>query len=217
MLLHSPNIASILNRKDVTKQLLFGYLHSKKVPVRGDASKFALLQELFAFWDTQNSKLPNSQTVTVGPSTIANKSNYPIARLASEFVKWFWKSYSDMCLGPSDFWTDVEFLYEFVQNSGLSVRKEEGIGATTIVNALTAMHRETYIFNVKYDGNGIQGNSLNNFLAKLTSKIHSIVARMDEANGLVIILCTGTVTILARSGNFQSLFGLVRESSDGYA
>lgn len=152
MLLHSPNIASILNRRHVTKALLFGYLLNKKVAIQGDASKFALLQEVFTFWERDNATPHKMTTAT----TVATKPKYPIARLATEFSRWFWDSYSSMGLGPNDFWPDVEFAFKIISNIE---RNEDGIGASTVVNVLGSLRTENYLFVPNFGENGIQGGS----------------------------------------------------------
>ena len=50
IILHSPSVESILNRRRISKELLFNYLHWKKVPVTGTLDKQMLIQKIVSFW-----------------------------------------------------------------------------------------------------------------------------------------------------------------------
>lgn len=50
ILLHSSSVYSILNRRGITKDNLFKYLHEKKVPVTDNFTKQHLIEKILQFW-----------------------------------------------------------------------------------------------------------------------------------------------------------------------
>lgn len=50
ILLHSSSVHSILNRRAITKEILFKYLHDKKVPVTNNFTKQLLIEKILQFW-----------------------------------------------------------------------------------------------------------------------------------------------------------------------
>lgn len=50
ILLHSSSIHSILNRRAITKDILFKYLHDNKVPVQNNFTKQFLIDRALLFW-----------------------------------------------------------------------------------------------------------------------------------------------------------------------
>lgn len=68
ILQHSESVESILNRKKVSRDLLFNYLHWKKVAVTdNNLDKKSLITLLLSFWNEQNS---NQNNVSVQPGVI---------------------------------------------------------------------------------------------------------------------------------------------------
>lgn len=73
LLLHSNSVHSILNRKPVTKELLFKYLHHNKVPVRNDFTKQLLIDNVIKFWKEKYSKEEWTQSEQQTDSTRQNE------------------------------------------------------------------------------------------------------------------------------------------------
>jgi Domain of unknown function (DUF4518) len=57
ILQYSPSVSSLLSRKKITKELIFKYLHKKKVPcIDPTTTKAAMLQTMTRYWAKVNKR-----------------------------------------------------------------------------------------------------------------------------------------------------------------
>ncbi|KAJ6644249.1 hypothetical protein Bhyg_09216 [Pseudolycoriella hygida] len=187
---HSPSIASIMNRKLITKVLIFQYLNARHVSVAADLSKPALLEKLYEFWnDRFTDRLSEKSQNRVRDEKV---DQFPIHQMSRQFSSWFFTMCNENQLKTEDFWSAMEYSIEMIE-SGELVRQEQGSGAPSILELLQKLHsQDNLLFNPNNCHDGIQG-------------------RMD-AHGLVMVLCCGTLHSPGTFvGVFECVFGLLRD------
>lgn len=191
MIQHSPSISSIMNRKLITKALIFQYLNARHVSVTGDISKPVLLEKLYEFWNNKFSDQFSDKKESTDTS-VAKEDQFPIHQMARQFSTWFFKMCNENQLKIVDFWTDAEYSIEMIDASQL-VRQEQGYGSQSLLALLQTLHtQDNLLFNPNDCHDGIQG-------------------RMD-AHGLVMVLCCGTLhSPGVFVGVFECAFGLLRD------
>lgn len=178
-----------MNRKIITKVLIFQYLNARHVSVTADFSKPDLLEKLLEFWEqkfSENEKKENIET------TVAHEDQFPIHQMSRQFSNWFFKMCNDNELKIVDFWSDIEYSIEMVASRQL-VRHENGCGSQSLLELIQSLRtQEKLLFNPNDCHDGIQG-------------------RMDP-HGLVMVLCCGTLhTPGTFLGVFECIFGLLRD------
>lgn len=61
---HSTDCLTLLNKRAVTKEILFKYLHSKRITLSTDFTKALLIQKVIEYWNSATSTLPPKQEET---------------------------------------------------------------------------------------------------------------------------------------------------------
>lgn len=186
-----------MNRKLITKVLIFQYLNARHVSVTADFTKPVLLEKLYEFWnhkfnDQSSEKSESTETSTTTVRTDAKEDQFPIHQMSRQFSTWFFKMCNENQLKILDFWANAEYSIEMIA-AGQLVRQEQGCGAQSLLELLQSLHtQDNLLFNPNDCHDGIQG-------------------RMD-AHGLVMVLCCGTLhSPGVFVGVFECAFGLLRD------
>lgn len=204
---HVENALSLLHKKAITKEVLFRYLHHRRVPVTHDFSKANLIQKVLDLWTSSGKgsqragQLEQNVVVTVAAQkelleergavdevemeakVMEEPRGLPVHNLARQFAEWFFQNFNKSSLKASDLWLDVKLLLRVVAEDGHN--NYEASDAESSVQVLNDI-QETYnfLFNPNLSMAGVQG-------------------RMD-VYGLVVILCCGTLH--SSQGDFVGLF-----------
>lgn len=190
IVLHSPSLTSILNRKLITKGVLFRYLSERKVSVTHDLSKQTLIETTIQHWkNTTKETSTTPQNVVV----LEVSEHFPIHQMARQFTNWFYEQCNSGSIAANDFWNDSRGHFEIVETSTGNFQEEIAEGSQSVVDILLDMRqRYKFYFNPNISHDGVQG-------------------RIDP-HGLVMVLSCGTIhsdeTVF---GCFESVFGLIRD------
>ncbi|XP_037034692.1 uncharacterized protein C3orf38 homolog isoform X1 [Bradysia coprophila] len=194
MIQHSPSISSIMNRKLITKVLIFQYLNARHVSVTADFSKPILLERLFEFWNHKFSDQSSQKSECTDQSVhqAAKEDQFPIHQMSRQFSTWFFKMCNESQLKIVDFWADAEYSIEMIA-SGQLVRQEQGSGSQSLLELMQSLHsQDNLLFNPNDCHDGIQGRI--------------------NVHGLVMVLCCGTLhSPGVFIGVFECMFGLLRD------
>lgn len=210
ILLHSTSTQSILNRKPITKENLFKYLHDKNVPVTSEFTKQLLIEKILQYWkqhfyftDDANEERriepENNAIVTesqmskeVSCSDQDKPEQFPINKMARMFAHWFYDNLHSNRLQASDFWSDCKCCVHFLENQQC-VMQEEHLGADAVLEfCQSLLSNYNLYFNLNITHSGTQG-------------------RID-CHGLVLVLTCGTLHKVNQFvGTFETVFSLSRD------
>ncbi|XP_061390921.1 uncharacterized protein C3orf38 homolog [Musca vetustissima] len=218
---HTDDCLTLLNKKAITKEILFKYLHSKKVALRTDFTKTNLVKKVIEYWnetgarEQQQSYSQESYDETLhfivddhrlectdvavvsntssaqSSTTLSDASEFPINLLARKFSEWFFNNYNQRTLKPQDFWPDARLMLQITASDGCEIQDCDN--AITLLETLyEAQQLFGFFFNPNLTHSGVQG-------------------RMD-IHGLVLVLACGTLhTQTDCVGIFECTFGLMRD------
>uniref|UniRef100_A0A1B6ESY0 NTF2 domain-containing protein n=1 Tax=Cuerna arida TaxID=1464854 RepID=A0A1B6ESY0_9HEMI len=213
ILQHSDTVESILNRKKISRELLFNYLHWKKVTTDSNLDKKSLINLLTNYWREQlhdggnppreaNNVQSNVVQTCVNPrSQLISTQLEPVQLdlLALKFTEWYYQLLnkdfldgSSFALGSENFWSDSTI--QIMLNSNGEVSTEEAESATAVVALLAEIkQRHKLYFSPNLSTEGVKGRS--------------------EAHGLVVVLVCGTLHQSAGVvvGLFEQTFYLIRD------
>lgn len=216
IILHSPSVESVLNRRRISKELLFNYLHWKKVSVTATMDKQALIQKILSLWKNSRGNVtevlsvekPEQKFAFVSTSTGTVQVQTPQAEvetsgsvdvMALQFAKWFYSLLNkdfleggNIALGAEHFWQDASMSVK-VQSSG-QVIQEEANNSVHVVNLISSIkQRHNLYFSPNLCYNGVRG--------KL------------EAHGLVLVVACGTLhqSVGHVVGVFEQIFSLIKD------
>lgn len=205
--MHMPNASTLLNKRLITKDILFRYVHKNQIPVTIDFTKSILINKIIEYWDRggpSTRSTPTNQINFISESSSASESNYqpinnsqleeteyPINLLARKFSEWFFKNYNANSLKVEDFWKDTRLVLRIAATDCVNDQHSEG--AEQVIETLFGCkQRFNFFFNPNMSHDGVQG-------------------RMD-VHGLVIVLACGTLhTQDSCVGVFETSFGLMRD------
>lgn len=187
--MHSSGVHHILNRKAITREVLFKYLHEKRVQVCENYTKLLLIERIIEYWNG-NKPLPEKPRDVVVEAAL-NADKFPINLMSKEFSEWFFKNFNENGLKSADFWLDCSTNVRIVAAADKSDINAEGNEKTLeILRHLQGSLGVVFNPNLCYEG--VQG-------------------RIDP-HGLVVLMCCGTVHKEAQIvGVFETAFGLVRD------
>ncbi|XP_023307847.2 uncharacterized protein C3orf38 homolog [Lucilia cuprina] len=216
--LHIPDCTTLLSKRLITKEILFRYLHKKKVPLTTDFTKSQLVKKVVDYWYQNYASMntPNGTTTVVKSETdkqqnhsqlnhnstqststttnatiLQEPSEFPIHLLARKFSEWFFDNYNKNLLKVNDFWTDASLLMQIAANDGIDEHLCQD-SESILQNLLETRQRFGFYFNPNLTHAGVQG-------------------RMD-VHGLVLVLSCGTLhTSQDCVGVFECVFGLLRD------
>ncbi|PNF15905.1 hypothetical protein B7P43_G07985 [Cryptotermes secundus] len=200
ILLHSPTPESLLLRKRISKNILFRYLHSKKVPIV-PTDKRTMINKILQMWgctvhDNESTPVPVPEQESEPKSDM---KVCEVDELARQFTHWFYSMlnqhdvyHQDTQLGVEHFWKDCNM--QLVLNSEMGCSKTEvQRSAADVVQLICATRTQHNLyFNPNLSHEGVQGKT--------------------EHHGLVMVLACGTLHQQDRCvGIFEQLFGLIRD------
>lgn len=202
--IHIADVQTLLNKRNITKEVLFKYLHRKRVPVAADFTKGILISKIIDYWNKTDIGRPKqSESFGIEPNqfeangTIPSKTQlidetqYPINLLARKFSEWFFENFNKNNIKVEDFWSDARLMLRTIANDRID--DQECIGAAGILDVLLGCRqRFGFYFNPNLTHAGVQG-------------------RMD-VHGLVLVLVCGTLHTQQNCvGVFECTFGLMRD------
>lgn len=212
ILLHSVSTQSILNRKAITKEHLFKYLHHKRVSVPSEFTKQLLIEKILLHWkqtyyladfESDDSQSSNSTTQRIHvENTSSSASNqtvsqqdpeqFPINQMARKFANWFYEQLNTNRLQIEDFWSDCKCSVQFFENQQCLI-EEQHLGAAAVLEfCKSLLEKYNLYFNLNISHSGTQG-------------------RID-CHGLVLVLTCGTLHKVGQFvGTFEAVFGLSRD------
>lgn len=210
ILLHSSSTQSILNRKAITKENLFKYLHSKKVPVTSEFTKQLLIEKILQYWkqrfylsddDECTEQMQNERREVIAqPANNHHMSinssdqteHFPINQMARKFATWFYENLNTNRLQVSDFWCNCKCTIQFLENQQCLMEEEHVTAQAVLEFCQSLLSKYNLYLNLNISHSGTQG-------------------RID-CHGLVLVLTCGTLHKVNQFvGTFESVFGLSRD------
>ncbi|XP_036345143.1 LOW QUALITY PROTEIN: uncharacterized protein C3orf38 homolog [Rhagoletis pomonella] len=205
---------TLLNKRAITREMLFKYLHQRKIQVNADFTKGALISRIIEYWNSKfeynnDNSLPNTTTsitsltnvtenntatsITTNLSTSQqeNETQYPIHLLARQFTQWFFNNLNKQTVKADDFWSDCQLQLRIAATD--QINDYECTGADEVIFTLLGSKEQFgFYFNPNLTHAGVQG-------------------RMN-VHGLVLVLACGTLhTEQNCVGVFECTFGLLRD------
>lgn len=204
-----PNAQALLNKRLITKDILFKYVHTNQIPVTIDFTKGVLINKIIDYWDREGPSTRNSNSShqsnlqrTSGSESNSNsqsstsqqlieETEYPINLLARKFSQWFYENYNGNNLKVEDFWKDSRLMLRIAAID--SVNDQQCDNSEQVIETLLGCKQQfNLFFNPNLSHDGVQG-------------------RMD-VHGLVIVLVCGTLHTQENCvGVFETSFGLMRD------
>lgn len=212
ILLHSISTQSILNRKAITKEHLFKYLHHKRVSVPSEFTKQLLIEKILLHWkqsfylaDFESDDSQSSSSITQkfhventsSPAlnqTVSQQDpeQFPINQMARKFANWFYEQLNTNRLQIEDFWADCKCSVQFFENQQCLMEEQHSGAAAVLGFCKTLLEIYNLYFNLNISHSGTQG-------------------RID-CHGLVLVLTCGTLHKVGQFvGTFEAVFGLSRD------
>lgn len=219
ILLHSSSVHSILNRRGITKEILFKYLHDKHVPVTNNFTKQLLIEKILQFWrqsycstsdgcdsvpftkspddeyDYEESIEVDMPEMVSMPAPIVDNSDqqhFPINQMARKFANWFYAQLNTGTLREIDFWQDVTCSAQFLERGVCFIDEQHCSNAKVMAFCHSLRTQYELYFNLNESHFGTQG-------------------RIDS-HGLVLVLSCGTLHKTDQMvGTFECVFGLARD------
>lgn len=215
ILLHSSSTQCVLNRKVITKEYLFKYLHNKKVPVTAEFTKQLLIEKILQYWkqsfylsDDESAAEATQPKATVqypprevitetstncqAVSTDEDAQHFPINQMARNFANWFYEKLNSNQLQTSDFWCSCKCTVEFLENQQCIMNEQFLDAQSTLEFCQSLLSMYNLYFNLNLSHSGTQG-------------------RID-CHGLVLVLTCGTLHKVNQFvGTFEAVFGLSRD------
>lgn len=206
---------TLLSKRAITREMLFKYLHQRKVQVKADFTKGALISRIIEYWNTKfeynnDHDLPNitTSTTSITSSTKVTENNttitpslsisqqesetqYPTHLLARQFTEWFFNNLNSQTVKSEDFWSDCQLQLRIAATDEINDYGCAGAD-DVIMRLLSSKERFGFYFNPNLTHAGVQG-------------------RMN-VHGLVLVLACGTLhTEQNCVGVFECTFGLLRD------
>lgn len=200
IILHSASANAVLNKKIITKKLLFSYLSDLNIPIQNSAGKPDLIEKILNIWknncssnepihvDDQNSRIQE-------PNLVQTVKPLPIQEMSEEFVGWFFNKLNRLELLPNDLWNDSTCSLRMIDCYN-SINDSYYEGYEGVLNAFMNLRQQfNFIFNPNVCSLGVQGK-MNRF-------------------GMVMVACCGTVHHSETCvGVFECSFGLFRDHNE---
>ncbi|KAJ9578717.1 hypothetical protein L9F63_005079 [Diploptera punctata] len=194
IILHSATAESLLMRKKMSKEILFRYLHEKRIPCVSTDDKKTFVNSILEFWESNKKSVQlELQQKTSLPT---NVQQHEINELAHAFTNWFYSMFNQqgMALGSEHFWQDCSMC--MTVTSGADMEKFE------VHNSALDVHK--LLYNTKFEHNLYFNPNISN---------QGVRGKLD-AYGLILVLVCGTLHQQEKCvGVFEQMFGLIRDPS----
>lgn len=203
ILLHESSCTSLLNRKKITKALLFKYLHAKEVAFDGSLDKTSLCRLVLDYWEKSSLTLENTTqqlSIKSGSTPEGQPFNFE-NELANQFSKWFYSNLNEdftksggEVLQENDFWSDCQGSIYISETNECSSQSFNSLNASETVSLLRGFSSQYDIY----------------FSPNLTP--NGVLAKCDP-HGLVVVTAHGTLHTRASEcvGVFKQIFGLIAD------
>ncbi|KAF4529925.1 hypothetical protein B566_EDAN016555 [Ephemera danica] len=193
ILQYTESVTSLLNRKKITKELVFRYLHQNQVDgVSPQMDKRAMIELLMSHWGEKD---PRTQIAL--PSVPVSPPQDESQVMAETFAQWFYTlmnlgmTDSGQKFGPEHFWPDCR-LHVHLENSSLQVdqSRDNGEESAALLAELRSHFNLTFNPNISPEG----------------------VQTMSEPHGAVVVTVCGTLHQGDKvMGLFKQKFLLLRD------
>ncbi|KAL5292361.1 C3orf38 family protein [Megaselia abdita] len=183
--LYTQDSQTLLNKKMITKEVLFKYLHSNRRVIKNEVTKINLILEILRFW-----KESFSETKVSEAPQLIDEEQFPINLLARTFTEWFFKNFNENTLKNEDFFADAGLEIRTKANDG----EDEQNTSTPedIINTMYSIRNKIGVFfNPNVTHMGVQG-------------------RMSP-HGSTLVLGCGTLHTDICVGVFESGFEIIRD------
>lgn len=137
ILLHCESANWLLNRKKMTRAILFEYLNSKRIPISGQAEKSTIVSRILELWGTE---APQESPVVVMSAISVNHNQdtpSPVPEMGLKFTQWFYeillavhKQSAPVSKLAEQFWKDVRLKITF--NSPGVTNDQEVLGSDEV-------------------------------------------------------------------------------------
>lgn len=168
MLLHSESVSSILNRKPISKEILFKYLTDNNIPVTNNFTKTTLVEQIIEFWRTTENGMrhhhhqpqihhqqqPSLHHHHSAESLIKKSENFPVNVMSRNFCSWFYKNLNENTIQLNDFWNDSTCIIKMIDSSG-DVKEDSTITSGLVLNLLFSIKSQFNFYfnpNLSYEG-----------------------------------------------------------------
>lgn len=190
VLTHSKGVHSILNRKAITREVLFKYLHEHQVQVFENFTKLLLIERIIEYWSGTKPVDHNVDLNESVPSNNKQTEHFPINLMSREFSNWFFQNYNEDRLKLDDFWSDCTTSIRIVAGD---INDTSSTGNNESLDMLTNLRRQlNIVFNPNLCHEGVQG-------------------RIDP-HGLIVLMCCGTIHTPSHCvGLYETAFGLMKD------
>ncbi|EFX74063.1 hypothetical protein DAPPUDRAFT_307503 [Daphnia pulex] len=197
IILHSESAFWFLNRKKLTRAILFEYLNARRIPISGQAEKAALITRTLELWNSE----PQQIAAVVSPTTVSISHQEPrpsTPEMGLQFTKWFYELlfavHKQSAIGTKlseQFWRDARL--KITLNSSAATDCQEMIGSDEAANLLQMLLcQHGFLLNPNLSSNGVR--------------------ERKDPHGMVIIGVCGTAHQYDNcSGIFEQVFGLVQD------
>lgn len=154
--LHSESVSSILNRKPISKEMLYKYLTDNNIPVTNNFTKATLIEQVIEFWrrNEHPERIQQNNLNSTSTTTTMNPELFPVNVMAKNFSSWFFKNYNESMLQPHDFWSDCTCIVKMIDNSG-DMKQDSTVTSHHVLNLLLSIKTQFNFFfnpNCSYDG-----------------------------------------------------------------
>ncbi|XP_032783095.1 uncharacterized protein C3orf38 homolog [Daphnia magna] len=203
IVLHSESANWLLNRKKMTRAILFEYLNSRRVSINGQAEKSTIVSRILELWATEESE--KSTVAVTSTTSLEEVQDSPptttpptTPEMGLKFTQWFYeillavhKQSPTVSKLSEQFWKDVRLKITF--NSPGVTNNQEAVGsdeASHLLQILLCQHG--FLLNPNLSPNGVK--------------------ERKDPHGMVIIGVCGTAHQYENcSGIFEQVFGLLQD------
>ena len=227
IILHSESANWLLNRKKLTRAMLFGYLNLKKVPISGQAEKSTIITRILELWavaEPQNvivsaTEEPSSFGENQSAHAITHSSADVNSEMGLKFSQWFYEIllavHKQTVPGSKlseQFWRDVRF--KITLNACDNTNCQEAIGSDEVNLHHWSLSCIFNMISCKQAANLLQILLCQHgFLLNPNLSSNGVRERKDP-HGMVIIGVCGTAHQFENcSGIFEQVFGLLQDPS----
>lgn len=205
------SVYAVLNKKLITKSILFEYLSQYKVPTGSSLTKTDLIERIVQLWKDKYTTQAATDLIQVPTLTATNVvinivNNHtinttilrqetvpsPLQRLSEEFSSWLFERINNSSLVESDLWRDVTNALRLIDSSG-NTQDLQSEGSEKVLESL------------KHLRSALQFQLVPNICPA------GVQGKMNPY-GMVMIACCGTVYRADQFvGVFEAGFGLLRD------